>query len=152
MQYFFVGGKKVPVQTLCHGNSRIKERPFYRTQLSTLETIKEESKTKTASVTYCEAAGGIDSCWSVSEEPRNKMQVYNARYNARKSIKGCSLYTKVDIFDLLSLLKDHQSMAGGGFNYFYPLCRIISAPPRSSAHLVTMHCCYIVEIDCEDVA
>lgn len=44
VQYFFVGGKKVPVQTLCHGNSKAKERPYYRTQPSTLEAIKKREQ------------------------------------------------------------------------------------------------------------
>ena len=82
VQYFFVGGNKVPVQTLSHGNSKGKERPYYHTQPSTLEAIKEESRNKTPSTTYSdvfEAAGGINSCESISEEPHNKMQVYNAR-------------------------------------------------------------------------
>lgn len=114
VQYFFLGGKKVPVHIPSHGNSRDKERPYYRTQPSTLKAIKEESKTKTASVAYnevFEASGGIDSCESVSEEPRNKVQVYNAR----KSIKDSSSDSKDDIFDLLSLLKEHQVVEGGGF-------------------------------------
>lgn len=112
VQYFFVGGKKVPVHLPCHGNSKCKERPYYRTQPSTLQAIKAESKTKTASIVYndvFEASGGIDNCQSVSEEPRNKVQVYNAR-------KGVNnLDSKDDIFDLLSLLKEHQAMEGGGF-------------------------------------
>lgn len=115
VQYFFLGGNEVPVQTLCHGNSKAKERPYYRTQSSTLEAIKEESKNnKTPSVVYndvFEAAGGIDLCESISEEPRNKMQVYNVR----KSVKECSMDSKDDIFDLLSLLKEHQLIQGGGF-------------------------------------
>ena len=43
--------------------------------------IKEKCKTMNASVVYndiFEAAGGIDKCKSMSEEPRNKSQVYNA--------------------------------------------------------------------------
>ena len=110
--YFFLGGNEVPVQTLCHGNSKVKERPYYRTQPSTLEAIKEESRNKTAAYNdVFEAAGGIDRCESISEEPRNKMQVYNAR----KNVKDSSMVSKHDIFDLLSLLKEHQSIQGGGF-------------------------------------
>ena len=36
-------------------------------------------------------------------------------YNARKNLKVSSVDNKDDIFELLSLLKEHQSMQGGGF-------------------------------------
>ena len=114
VQYFFLGDKKVPVHVQPHGNSKAKERPYYRTQPSTLQAIKERCKTNPASVTYSdifEAAGGIDSCKSMSEEPRNKSQVYNAC----KSVKNESLESKDEIYDLLALLKEHQSLEDGGF-------------------------------------
>ena len=50
VQYFFQGGKKVPVHLKSHGNSKRKERPYYRTQPSTLQAIKEKCKVVTASV------------------------------------------------------------------------------------------------------
>ena len=68
----------------------------------------------TASVAYSdifEAAGGIHNCKSVSEESRNKSQVYNAC----KSVKSESGQGKDEIFDLLSLLKELQAMEEGGF-------------------------------------
>jgi len=48
-----------------------------------------------------EAAGGIELCKSMSEEPRNKSQVYNAC----KSVKSETVPEKDEIFDLLALLK-----------------------------------------------
>ena len=100
VQYFFQGGKKVPVCVQPHGNSKGKERPYYRSQPSTLQAIKDRCKTNPASVAYSdifEAAGGIDSCKSMSEEPRNKSQVSNAC----KSVKSESVEGKDEIFDLL---------------------------------------------------
>ena len=111
VQYFFNGGKKVPVNIQPHGNSK-SERPYFRTQPSTIQAIKDESKLKTASMAYSdifEAAGGITECKSISEEPRNKTQIYNARRNSN-SKEG-----KDEIFDLLELLKQHQSTNDKGF-------------------------------------
>ena len=139
VQYFFLGGNEVPVQTLCHGNSKVKERPYYRTQPSTLEAIKEESRNKTASVAYndvFEAAGGIDRCESISEEPRNKMQVYNAR----KNVKDSSMDSKDDIFDLLSLLKEHQSIQGGGFLREVLISSTLLAFDKQFDNIVTFCC------------
>lgn len=110
VQYFFQGGKKVPVKVTPHGNSKSKERPYYRTQPSTIKAIKDECMTKTASVAYndvFESAGGISECKSMSAEPRNKRQVYNARKNSKETTG------KDEIFDLLELLKQHQSAEDG---------------------------------------
>jgi len=114
VQYLFLNGKKVAVRVKCHGNSKRKQRPYYRTQPSTLPAIREKCKTESPSVAYSdvfEAAGGIQRCKSMSEEPRNKSQVYNAC----KSVKSETVSEKDEIFDLLSLLKEHQSMEDGGF-------------------------------------
>ena len=112
MQYFFQGGKAL-VQLPSHGNSKHKEQPYYHTQASTLQAIKEKCKTMTASVAYSDvfkAASGIHNSKSVSEEPRNKSRVYNAG----KTVKSEVGQDKYKIFDLLSLLKEHQAMEGGG--------------------------------------
>lgn len=115
VQYFFTGGKRVPVSMLSHGNARkALHRAFYRTQPSTLQKIKEECTNKPASVVYAdtfESAGGVEGCKSSSEEPRNKTQVYNARKNCKRE-DGSS---KDHIFDLLELLKKHQACQDGGF-------------------------------------
>lgn len=55
-----------------------------------------------------EAAGEIGEVKSVSEEPRNKAQVYNSR-------KGCVDTSKDQIFDLLEKLQTHKSNTNGGF-------------------------------------
>ncbi len=114
IQYFFVGVKKVPVSLPCHGNACQACRPFYRTQPNTLRKMKEECTKNPASVAYAnvfEAASGIEGCRSASEEPRNKAQVYNAQKQCKKE-DGCS---KDEMFDLLELLKQHQSTDDGGF-------------------------------------
>ena len=97
IQYFFHGGKKVPVRIRSHGNSKRDERPYYRTQPSTIQAIKDECKTKTASMAYSDvfqAAGGINDCKSMSEDSRNKEQIYNARKNSKDT------QNKDEIFDL----------------------------------------------------
>ena len=56
----------------------------------------------------------------MSEEPRNKQQVYNARKNSKETTD------KDEIFYLLELLKQHQSACDGGFRrevlIDYPFC------------------------------
>ena len=40
VQYYFIGGEKVPIQIPPHGNASRTIRPYYRTQPSTLHAIK----------------------------------------------------------------------------------------------------------------
>ena len=55
-----------------------------------------------------EEAGGVVTSSSVSEEPRNKSQVYNARkdYSTRSESKD-------EIFYLLEILQNHQTSTDG---------------------------------------
>ena len=79
---FFKNGVKVPVVVQSHSNFSRTNRPYYRTQPSTLDNTKERCTNKPASMVYTdefEAAGGIEGSNSMSEEPRNKAQIYNAR-------------------------------------------------------------------------
>ena len=48
---------------------------------------------------------------SISEEPRNKVQIYNTQ----KECRSKDVHSKDDIFDLLEQLKTHQSEEEGGF-------------------------------------
>jgi hypothetical protein len=113
VQYYFLGGKPLAVRIPSHGNASNSSTPYYRTQPSTLKVIKQECKTKSPSMVYhhvLEEAGGVSTSMSVSEEPRNKSQVYNAR-------KHCSLRyeSKDEIFDILEMLQNHQTSTDGGF-------------------------------------
>ena len=144
VQYFFQGGKKVPVHLKPHGNSKHTGRSYFRTQPSTLQIIKEKCKTMSASVAYndvFQAAGGIDNSKSMSEEPRNKSQVYNAC----KSVKSEKGHEKDDIFDLLSLLKEHQSMEDEGFLKEVQIgttpCAILAS--KRQLDNVVMFCCQL---------
>ena len=58
-----------------------------------------------------EASGGIKGSKSISEEPRNKAQIYNTQ----KECRNKDVHSKDDIFDLLEQLKTHQSEEEGGF-------------------------------------
>ena len=83
-----------------------------------------------------EAAGGIEHSKSMSKEPRNKSQVYNAC----KSVKAPE---KDEIFDLLSLLKEHQSMEDGGFLREVQIgstpCAILTT--KRQLENILMYCC-----------
>ena len=113
MQYYFVGGKVLPIHVPSHGNDLRSVKPYYRTQPSTLEAIKQECKANSPSVVYhhvLEEAGGAVGSVSVSEEPRNKAQVYNAR-----KLATFANQSKDELFDLLEMLQNNQSSEDGGF-------------------------------------
>ena len=75
----------------------------------------------------------------MSEEPCNKSQVYNAC----KSVKSETVPEKDEIFDLLSLLKEHQSMEDGGFLREVQIgstpCAILTT--KRQLENVVMYCC-----------
>jgi predicted DNA-binding antitoxin AbrB/MazE fold protein len=75
VQYFFTEGKKVVVKIPSHGNSSKVSRPYYRTQPSTITKIKEECKRETPAVAYHKMIHCSGE--TLSEEPRNKTQIYN---------------------------------------------------------------------------
>ena len=114
VQYYFIGGEKVPVQIPPHGNASQTIRPYYRTQPSTLKAIKQECKVKQPSEAYhhmLQVAGGVESSKSISEEPRNKDQLYNVR----KQCAEPGVKSKDELLDLLEKLISHQADANGGF-------------------------------------
>jgi len=104
VQYTFSDGVEVPIKMEPHGNSTKNKRPFYRTQSSTYQSIKENvpvmSPKEALKATY-DSAGGILEMSSNSEVGRNLRQMYNA-----KSSQGCtsgltSKCSKDLVYDLL---------------------------------------------------
>ena len=124
---------EVPVVVQSHDNFSHTNRPYYRTQPSTLDNTKERCTNKPVCMVYTdvlEAAGGIKRSNSMSEEPRNKAQIYNAQ----KECRSVDVHSKDDVFDLLELLKTHQSEEEWGIStrsshYFNAKCHSrISGP------------------------
>ena len=108
VQYFFVGGEEMIVKLLPHGNSSYSKRPYYRTQPSTLSEMKAVSKSKPPSVTYKHMLEVCDDePHSLSAEPRNKEQVYNARRSETNA--------KDEIYDLLEMLQSHAANSDSGY-------------------------------------
>jgi hypothetical protein len=112
LHYYFKDGDEQPIVIPPHGNS-LGNRPYHRTQPSTIKLIKD-SCTSSKSVlnvynNVFEAAGGLEQSMSTAAEPQNKMQIYNARKSKTAT------HSKDDLFDLLELLKQHQSQKNGGF-------------------------------------
>ena len=111
LQYYFKSGVTSEVIISPHGNS-LSNKPFYRTQPSTIKEIQEGCTSQSAPVVYdavFEKAGGLEHSHTASAEPRNKMQIYNAK-------KGKTLpsgHNKDDLYDLLVLLKHHQADPSG---------------------------------------
>ena len=110
LQYYFEGGKEVPVVVAPHGHSK-SSRPFFRTQKSTLDRIRDTSqelKPREVVSKLFEEAGGSVGCTSASEEPRNRKQVYNA---CQLTDSKC----KDPIFDLIEQLRHHKLLGSEAF-------------------------------------
>ena len=75
----------------------------------------------------------------MSEEPRNKSQVYNAS----KKVKSESGEDKDETFGLLLLLKEHQAMDEGGFLKEVVVgsspCAVLAS--KRQLDIVVMYCC-----------
>ena len=90
-----------------------------------------------------EAAGGLEQSTSMSIEPRNKMQIYNARKLKCNSGSNSVNHGKDELFDLLELLKQHQLDANGGFLREVTLSTspsAVLASQRQLENLVTFCC------------
>ena len=83
-------------------------------QASCILHIKQECQKKQPSETdhhMLEVAGGTESSRSISEEPRNKEQIYNAPMRSTNP----DVCRKDELLELLVKLKSHQIDANGGF-------------------------------------
>ena len=112
LYYYFKSGIESEVKIIPHGNAH-NCKPYFRTQPSTLKDIKESCSSKSVAKVYddvFEKSGGLDGSVSISAEPRNKMQIYNAR-KCLPAADSC----KDDLYDLMELLKRHQSDPAHGF-------------------------------------
>ena len=107
LQYFFKGGKRIPVILSHHGNSH-SETPHIQTAKSVRSAIQKRSATpskKSPSEVYTELfldSGGISDSQSLSQQPRNRKQLYNARHMTKSDADKDELYA------LLSQLEAHS--------------------------------------------
>jgi hypothetical protein len=109
VQYLFTGGKRIPVTLPAHGNSS-SNRPHMQTGKSVRSAIQSSSTTKSPSEVYAtlfSASGGITEGTSLSEQPRNRKQIYNARYTCTNDNNHDELYT------LFSQLQTHSKKPDG---------------------------------------
>ena len=70
-----------------HGNSKSGKKPFYATQKSTMEAIKKELATSSASVALknvSASAGGVLATREPGELPRSKKQLYDLKNKIKK--------------------------------------------------------------------
>ena len=104
IQYTFSDGTVVPIKMAPHGNSVTNKRPFYRTQSSTLDHMKDKLSDMAPKAiineTY-EKAGGSLSMSSCSEVGRDLRQVYNMKAIQGTTSKLSSNCDKDLIYDLL---------------------------------------------------
>ena len=83
LRYIVRGGKSIDVKPICHGNSKGKGTPYYRTKQSVKGKIVEAVKTMKTGEAYSKIfkeAGGVEGCQSIGDGPRNHKQVTNVRY------------------------------------------------------------------------
>ena len=109
VQYLFTGGKRIPVTLPAHGNSS-SNHPHIQTGKSVRSAIQSSSTTKSPSEVYAtlfSASGGITEGTSLSEQPRNRKQIYNARYTCTNDSNHDELYT------LFSQLQTHSKKPDG---------------------------------------
>lgn len=113
IQYTFSDGMIVPIKMAPHGNSTTTERPFFRTQPSTLDTMKSTCDMKPKDIiskTYKEA-GGMLNMSSCSQVGRNLKQVYNMKQYQGTTSGLTSNPNKDLIYDLL----EQNCHSAGGF-------------------------------------
>lgn len=104
IQYTFSDGIVVPIKLAPHGNSVSNQRPFFRTQASTIDLIKESMSDmppkELINKTYAKA-GGMLNMTSCSEVGRDLRQVYNMKASQGSTSKLTSNCDKDLIYDLL---------------------------------------------------
>lgn len=103
VQYSFLDGKAVPIRMKSHANAK-HDRPYMRTQQSTLEDIKENVCTmppKSAIKEVYDRAGGVLNAQSFSEVPRDRRQAYNAKSCQHTTSGIASNHSKDLVYDIL---------------------------------------------------
>lgn len=84
-----------------HGNRKRGDKPFYPTQKSTMQAIKQELSMKSASGVYktvCSSSGGIKSARQPGEFPRSRQQIYDLKSKLKRSadeVEELLLYSKI---------------------------------------------------------
>ena len=104
VQYSFLFGEALPVKMEPHGNARHDDRPYIRTQHSTLDDIKENVSSmapKAAVKRVYDNAGGVMNISTLSEVPRNRRQACNAKSHNHSTSGIASNQHKDLIYDLL---------------------------------------------------
>ena len=109
VQYTFFDGIAVPVRMAPQGNCRKASRPYFCTQTSTLESMKENLPSVPPKQIVCksyEKVGGVLQMKSCSEVARNLRQVYNKK-SYQGSTSNLTLNCEKDL--LYDLLEQHYS-------------------------------------------
>ena len=104
VQYSFFDGIAVPVKTAPHGNCKNSSRPYFCTQASTLQSIKENLPSKSPKQIVCQSydkVGGVFQMKSSDEVARNLRQVYNMKSHQGSTSGLASNCEKDLVYDLL---------------------------------------------------
>jgi hypothetical protein len=124
IQYYFTDGSSTkPIKKSPHGNckedSQHSCQPHLRTQTSTIENLKLKAKKqspKDAIYDELDEVGGILGAISMSEEPRNRRQVYNFKAKTRpEADKNGTDEPYGDLVELTKIVQEHRSRPDKGF-------------------------------------
>ena len=116
IQYLFDDGVEVPVILPPHGNAKKQITPYCRTQKTTLDKLKRMvGKPKWVLDTVHNKAGGSFGASSVSELPRDRRQVYNARQHGCSSGLAQASGRPDPFFDLIKTCKEDNLPGGRAF-------------------------------------
>ena len=91
--------EKLQFEVASHGNRKHGKKPFYPTNKSTMEVMKEELSHNAPAVAFkkvTSASGGALTAQNPGELPRSRQQIYDLKYKLRKTdeIEELLLYSK----------------------------------------------------------
>ena len=113
VHYLFDEGVEVPVILCPHGNAKKQVTPHCCTQKTTLDKLKQTvGKPKWVLDAIHEEAGGSFGASSVSELPRDRQQIYNARQHVCSSGQA---QTSARPDPLIKTCKEDNLPGGKGF-------------------------------------
>ena len=138
VQYTFSSSPH-PIIQKPHGNSK-ERKPFVRTAPSTLQKLKECSKTQTAKraiFSVTEDKGGVINAKAVGDLPHNRKQIYNIQ--SRETLGGGDALLSVMAMCKQSLGKDDD-----------PFVRIVTSAPEPMCVLCTNSQLADIERFCTD--
>ena len=128
LRYIVKGGGSVDIKPVPHGNTKGNGTPYYRTKESVKRKIIETSKSVQGQEAFnklLQEAGGVHSCQSLGDAPRNPKQITNARYKHNNPQAN-----RDSLFEVMKECMQGQSR-------FDPFIRNVQAAPEATCVLAS---------------